>query len=183
MRQEYLLTASDVVVDLGGYQGQWASDIHARYRCPVHVFEPVPMFADAIEYRFAANDLVNVHRLAAGDHDGFLDISVAKDASSVYVGDGETMRIEIRDFCTWCQQNGIEEIGLLKINIEGGEYDLLEHLLATGFITKVRFVQVQFHDFVPNAETRMERIKAQLAATHGLDYFYKFIWEGWTRKA
>jgi FkbM family methyltransferase len=171
-----------MVIDLGGYQGQWASDIHARYRCPVHVFEPVPVFADVIENRFSANGLVKVHRLAAGSHDGFLDISVAADASSLHVGGGEPLRVEICDFCAWCKKNGVEEISLLKINIEGGEYQLLEHLIATDFIAKVRFVQVQFHDFVPDAEARMERIKSQLALTHGLDYFYRFVWEGWTRK-
>lgn len=182
LRQEYPLTASDVVFDLGGYQGQWASDIHSRYSCIVHVFEPVPMFAHAIENRFAANDLVKVHRIAAGSYDGFLKISVADDASSVYVGDGNSLQIEIRDFCVWCQMNDVKEIGLLKINIEGGEYDLLEHLIATGFISRVRFIQVQFHDFVHDADSRMHKIQSELAKTHHLTYQYTYVWENWCRK-
>jgi len=54
--------------------------------------------------------------------------------------------------------------------------------MGSPVIAKVRFVQVQFHDFVPDSEARMDRIKEQLEATHRLDYFYKFVWESWTRK-
>jgi hypothetical protein len=50
---EYALDEHSLVLDLGGYEGQWTSDIVARYGCRVHVFEPVPEFAAAIAKRFA----------------------------------------------------------------------------------------------------------------------------------
>jgi hypothetical protein len=40
---EYDLNADSVCIDIGGYEGQWASDIFGRYGCTIHVFEPVPL--------------------------------------------------------------------------------------------------------------------------------------------
>lgn len=74
------------------------------------------------------------------------------------------------------------EIALMKINIEGGEYELLEHMLDTGLVSRVCNFQVQFHDFVPDAYPRMLAIQERLRATHELTYYFPFIWENWKRK-
>lgn len=71
-----------------------------------------------------------------------------------------------------------EQVDLGKINIEGAEYELLEHLSSTG-----RDVQVQFHDFVPLAAERMARIQSGLGRTHRPTYQYRFVWENWRRSA
>ena len=34
-------------------------------------------------------------------------------------------------------ENGIHKIRLMKFNIEGGEYELLEHFIETGFIRNI----------------------------------------------
>lgn len=39
----------------------------------------------------------------------------------------------------------IDDIGLMKINIEGGEYELLERMIELGIINKVKDIQIQFH--------------------------------------
>ena len=70
----------------------------------------------------------------------------------------------------------------MKINIEGGEYDLLEHFLESGFIKNINNIQIQFHDFIPNAEERMKKIQYELEKTHSLTYQYPFVWENWQRK-
>ena len=67
----------------------------------------------------------------------------------------------------------------MKINIEGGEYELLEYLLDTGLATQIINYQVQFHDFVPDAEARMTAIRERLSQTHTLTYQYEFVWGNW----
>ncbi|TMA87233.1 MAG: FkbM family methyltransferase, partial [Deltaproteobacteria bacterium] len=76
---------------------------------------------------------------------------------------------------------GIETIALMKINIEGGEYDLLDHLIETGFVSRIDNIQVQFHDFVAEAESRMVRIQERLSQTHAITYQYPFVWENWRK--
>jgi hypothetical protein len=75
----------------------------------------------------------------------------------------------------------IAEVALMKLNIEGAEYDLLEHMIANGTISQVRAIQVQFHLAVPNAERRMEAIQSRLERTHRLTFQYRFVWENWER--
>ena len=181
LRQEYEIAPGEVVVDLGGYQGQWASDIYARYRPRMFVFEPVPQFADNIRRRFRSNPDIEVVEAAVAAADGRMQIGVLGDASSSFAEREDMVDVAVLDFVTWWRGAGFDEIALLKINIEGGEYELLEHLVATGAVRKVRNVQVQFHHFVDDAEQRMLAIQEKLAATHERTYGFKWIWENWRR--
>src|SRR6478609_5702767 len=49
------LNDKSIVFDLGGYEGQWTSDIYSRYNCHVYVFEPVREFYEIIKNRFKNN--------------------------------------------------------------------------------------------------------------------------------
>ncbi|MFZ2803659.1 MAG: FkbM family methyltransferase [Patescibacteria group bacterium] len=181
LRLAYPLTAQDIVVDVGGYKGQWCSDIYAMYRCVVHVFEPVPEFAEFITRRFAANPEIHVYAKALGDTDGTATITLLDDGTSLYRAGGQSIPIETIAATDFFTKNGITEIALMKINIEGGEYPLLEHLVSTGFIAHIRDVQVQFHDIDATSKARMKKIQETLSKTHHPTYQYEFIWENWQR--
>ena len=72
----------------------------------------------------------------------------------------------------------------MKINIEGGEYDLLEALLSGDAIKLIKNIQVQFHDFLINdAKEKMTKLQEKLALTHDLTYQYEFVWENWKVKS
>jgi hypothetical protein len=59
-RFDYPLDSRSLVLDVGGYEGQWASDVYARYRCRIMVFEPVARFAHDIAERFRHNTDITV---------------------------------------------------------------------------------------------------------------------------
>lgn len=46
-------------------------------------------------------------------------------------------------------------------------------------IKNIGNLQIQFHNFVDNAEEKREVIRKQLSLTHELTYDYYFIWENW----
>src|SRR5258708_7901812 len=54
------LNEGSIVFDLGGYKGQWASDIYARYNCAVYIFEPYSIYANNIRDRFAKNNKIHL---------------------------------------------------------------------------------------------------------------------------
>ena len=181
LRLDYDLSADSTVLDVGGYEGQWTSDIVAMYGCRVHVFEPIPEFAARIERRFARNPLVTVHPVGLSARDGAAVASVAGDASShLRSGDG-SVEIQLRAAKAMIDELGIEQMDLVKINIEGAEYDLLEHIVAVGLISRIRDLQVQFHTFVPDPVARMQAARRSLQATHHPTYQYDFLWENWRR--
>ena len=66
LRFDYDLGPDSFVLDLGGYEGQWASDIYSRYRCRIVVFEPVSAYADSIRKRFRLNDNIETFEFGLG---------------------------------------------------------------------------------------------------------------------
>lgn len=182
LRQQYDLDATSLVIDAGGYRGQWTSDIVARYRCKVIVFEPIPAFADRIRERFRGNPNVVVETAGLAATDGQASIAVDADASSACRDGGRRETITLVAIDRYLREQKIAHVDLIKINIEGGEYDLLEHVLASGMIGTFRDLQIQFHDFVPQAAERMKAIQDKLTQTHRLTYQYPFIWENWRRR-
>jgi FkbM family methyltransferase len=177
LRFEYDLDQGSLVWDVGGFRGDWAAEIAARYRSRIEVFEPVVGFAEEIRHRFARNEAVTVHAYGLAGRSRRELIALSADSSSVMRAGDQTEAIELIDIAG--QINGVPAIDLMKINIEGGEYELLDRLLETGEITRVHRLQVQFHDLVPDAEARMDGIRARLAETHTCVWRFPWVWESW----
>jgi FkbM family methyltransferase len=181
LRYDYDLTPDSLVLDLGGYEGQWASDLYARRRCRIEVFEPVTKFAAAIAERFRHNPDIRVHTLALGGSTRTETLSIAGASSSAYKSKTATEDVRFVDVAQWFEEQRIGDVRLMKINIEGGEYELLERMLQCGLTARVADLQIQFHNFTPDAAERMEAIQRGLAATHRPTYQYRFVWENWRR--
>jgi FkbM family methyltransferase len=181
LRQTYDLTESSIVLDLGGYRGQWASDIFARYQCNIVVFEPVAEFAAGIANRFRHNSRIVIHQVGLGGRTRSETIHVSADGSSTIRQAGKEERIQIVDVVEWFTANAIEDVALMKINIEGGEYELLDRMIEAELIGRVCDLQIQFHDVTPDARARMKKIQSHLRQTHRPTYSYEFVWENWSR--
>ena len=180
-RYNFDLSSQSLVLDLGGYKGQWTSDIYSMYCCKILIFEPVFSYFEKIRDRFYYNPNIDVYCLALGKNKKQETIWVCDDGSSVY-STSETHKetIQFEDVQDFLNLKKIFWIDLIKINIEGGEYELLRRLIETGFIKNIKQIHVQFHDFVPNAEMQMQQICKDLEITHKRILQYKFVWENWT---
>jgi FkbM family methyltransferase len=179
LRYKYNLNENSIVVDLGGYQGQWASDIFSRYQSYIYIFEPVKSFYTYIEQRFKLNNKINVYNYGIGNSNRKESFSVSGDSSSLYSDSKNHETVNIIDFVSFLNVNSIKYIDLIKINIEGGEYEVLEALINSGYVVNIKNLQIQFHNVFPNAEERMLKIQNQLSKTHKLTYQYVFVWENW----
>lgn len=134
-----------------------------------------------IKETFKDNSKVAVYYFGLGGADRKEKISVDENASSIYKSDGAHEEIAIANIMEWLKQHEVVEVGLMKINIEGGEFELLEKLIEHNALNLFRNIQVQFHNFAPNADTRMSEIHKQLSKTHRSTYSYPYIWENWER--
>lgn len=183
-RFDYDLNENSIVIDLGGYQGQWASDLFGRYQCRIFIFEPVTTFADQIDIRFRNNNKINVYPYGLGGDSRSEEVYLAADGTSLFGDAGNKEKIQIIDVKDWLNENiaGQANIDLIKINIEGGEYELLDRLIETGLIAAIENIQVQFHDVSPTSLAHMNAIQTELHKTHEPTYQYKFVWENWKRR-
>ena len=127
------------------------------------------------------NPDIMVYNYALGARSGEIQVYLSDDATSSFKDSGEVLTASVVAFNSWIEEHKIHEVALLKINIEGAEYDLLDHLIATGAIKKIRNIQVQFHDFVPDSTLRVHQIQHGLQKYHKLTYKYPFIWENWEK--
>lgn len=181
LRIDYPLKSGSVVYDVGGYIGAWAEEIYKKYHCNVEIFEPVKQFVDIIEQTFASNPKIHVHTFGLSDTNRKTSITHEGPSSSTHKTSGQNEIIELKRAGDFIKAHH-KIIDLMKINIEGDEYELLEHLIKSGDIKKISDIQVQFHDFVLDAEERSQNLRKKLAKTHYLTYFYPWVWENWRLK-
>lgn len=171
------------VLDVGGYNGDFAAEIFKRYKANVFIVEPVVEFADKIEKRFSSNPFIRVFKLGLADSDGVFDFFVDGDSSTaVRENGGARTKVIFRDVKKFLDELNIDNWDLMKINIEGSEYDLLNRLINTGRIQQFHFLLVQFHLFVPGAKQKYWTLTKHLSHTHKLCWRYPFIWELWERR-
>jgi len=176
------LLPGQTVLDIGGYVGDWAETMTARYAVTVHTFEPHPRFASMIRDRFADRTDVIPHDFAIGSTNAELILSDDENASSAFVTDGPTATGHVRDVVSVFEELALGQIAAAKMNIEGGEYDLLPALIDAGLIAKFDRLTVQFHKFSEGDRTRRDDIRKALAQTHHCVWCYPFIWEEWHLK-
>ena len=184
LRLNYPLSEDSVVFDLGGYKGDFAAKMVDLYDCNVYVFEPLPIFHNACIERFSENGRVRCFNYGLSKENGFLNITVDDDASSfsVHSHNNASIEAQIRSVAEFIANNDINTIDLMKINIEGGEFDVIPALIESGDISKIKYLQVQFHNFIENSAEKRQEIRNALMKTHNEMWNYEFVWESWELK-
>lgn len=174
------LNQESVVVDVGGFTGVWAEKIIQKYDPTFFILEPVKSFQNVLDTKFSNNPKVKILKHGLGIPGNF-QISLSGDASSIFdiANGGAAETISIVNFDDFILKNGIESIDLLQINIEGAEYDLLNQILASSFLTNIKKIQVQFHLNVGNAIEKRDLIRTRLRSTHHNTLNFPFVWETW----
>ena len=183
------LCQADLVIDAGGYKGEWTAGMLTRYGCRCELFEPVPAFAEDCRTLYLFNDRVRVHQAALGGSNRTTTFSLADNGTSEFRGaaDSDSFSAEVRGISDLLSaldtagdlSPGAGAVGVLKLNIEGGEYEVLENLLETGAIDRMRCLLIQFHRQPQGWEARYQRIVDGLRKTHEPIWRYPMVWEKW----
>lgn len=159
LRYAYDLYPEDAVLDIGSYKREWGNEIVARYGCHVEYF-------DALDNR------------AAWTHDGFIEMGGAYLYTSAFAKE-KPYKYACLDIATFLQK----EIALVKINIEGGEYELLNYIIEKGLMNNVIDLQAQFHLIEGrDCENMYSDLAKRLKKTHELSWRWPFCWESWKRR-
>ena len=178
------LTSSSIVFDLGGYLGEFTAAIIEMYNCKVYIFEPHPEYFSKCAERFSAYENVMVLNYGLADKNCELLLSNRSDGSS-FINPNHSqkdgIKCDIRDFSSVLNGLDITSIDLMKINIEGGEFPLMEHIISSGKQAIIKQYQIQFHNFIENAVDRRIQISRALSETHVRTWCYTFVWENWRK--
>lgn len=180
-RYNYNLNQRSIVVDAGGYKGDFAFEIHRLYNSYIHIFEPVPEYFNILLERFVKFPKIKVYPYALGKIDRQIHMSISNDGSSLYKSNGSPVHIQEVSTSKKFDEIGLRNVDLFKINVEGSEYDILEDLDNANWIKRIKDIQIQFHDFVENPDAKLIESHTILKKTHMPTYAFKFVWENWTK--
>lgn len=171
----YPLTSKNTVVDVGGYLGVFSDRIINKYNPNVFIYEPIKSFYKILKNKYLRNKNVYVFNYGLSNTNSAKKIYLLADGSSLVKKGEKSTKIKLADVKNIFRN--LKRVDLMSINIEGAEYDVLERLINTGLIKKVKFLQVQFHSFVPDASDRRQKIIEDILKTHKNRYSYPFVWE------
>jgi len=174
-RYEYDLDHNSIVFDLGFYEGTFSKNMYQKYGCQIYSFEPIKAFCDLA----ASMPYIKLYNYGVGGYSRHQKISLQKDASSIFLESDISEIVLIKSIDEVLSDLNVNHIDLIKINIEGCEFELLERILSLNIQNQMRNIQVQFHKNVDNSKLRRSKIRKKLQATHKLTYDFPFLWENW----
>jgi FkbM family methyltransferase len=184
------LRPSAVVLDVGAYEGSWSKrllnreQLHDRMDVRIHAFEPEPTAIERCRQTIADESRIELHSFGLAGRRRNEQLTVGGPGSSIYADPRpgrrfESVEIELRDVAQVLDAMDVDRIDLIKVNIEGGEYELLDRLHETGWLRRIETVIVQFHEFAPDAYRARRRNRRHLAETHRCTWNYPWVYERW----
>lgn len=167
-------------IDLGANIGEF-SEIMAAKAKRVIAFEPDPWAYDTLCQRIKPLSNIEAINAAVGTSDGEItlyrhenfdnDPTLRSQSSSIFLSKTEITakgahNVELIDFLRFLRElDG--NIGVLKIDIEGAEVDLLEALMqAPDLLKRIHYIFVETHEYcIPEQKDRVEALQLLAAQT------------------
>ncbi len=142
-----------LIIDGGANVGKYAREVLRH--CPgvtLHCFEPVEETFRELEKNLQGEPHVYLHRKGLWREDGPREIVLYPSHTHASLFRLEhvpyeqigTMTVEMVRGDRFVEENGIERIDLLKLDLEGAEYDALEGFRETLRKGKIRMVQFEY---------------------------------------
>ena len=169
------------VIDFGGFRGDWTAAILDRYNVRCIVVEPVPQFANHISERFSDRTNVQILPFVVGRSEGAQELYLDGEATGSSAS-GSPIIVNQQPISRLVSRIDRDTVGVASINIEGGEYELLEVLMESGEIVRFNTLLIQFHQVKGYSPERYLKIQLGLAASHNLSWDYPYIWQRWDKK-
>ncbi len=180
---KFELNDNPVIFDVGGFRGDWTEIALKKFKNPViYVFEPIEEYYEIIKSRFENNKRVKICNFGLSDKERKEIICVDQDSSSIYKKSNKNTEIKLKSIKDFIFEEQIFNVDLIKINIEGEEYRLLEELTKNPEIAIFKNLLIQFHSFIENAKERKKAITANLSTFYDQIFNYEMIFEGWKMK-
>ena len=178
-----MLKPDDLVLDCGANVGE-ITDVLAKTGARVHAFEPDPFCFEKLTKRFERAGNVTLHNVAVGTTDGVIQLMRAENfdenprgasVKSTVISGGrkidEVDTIEVKllnlpDFIAEKTKEGAE-IAFLKMDIEGAELELLEHMRTLGLFEVIRLTVAETHEHkFKELRPRFKKLRADVSAQY-----------------
>lgn len=145
------------------------------------LYEPIPAFFSVCENKFKNKENIIVYQKAvSADGRNFqmqIDGLRSREEPSIFFESTAIESISIQDIF-----DSVMEIELVKMNIEGMEYECIEQLIRSNSLVKARYLLIQFHNFEKNSQNRRDLLRQQIEKDFNNVYTFEWMSELWIRK-
>ena len=149
------LTADSVVLDIGANYGEVEKNLSA-IGCKVYAFEPHPVFFAMLQENYGDNDNIVLSNEAVWKRDEKRKFFFKRSASAL--NGGATLMSEKTNITNLNLNVDVEcvdisrvihsidgDIQVLKMDVEGAEYEILERILETESYKKIKSIYFEDH--------------------------------------
>ena len=174
------LKSDSIVFDVGSYIGEYSRIINDKYKSKCYGFEPVKeLYQKSLVNE---NDDIKFFNFGLGSTNEFIEITNLDNGSSFLLDGSNKELCEMRNITDVINELDIENIDLMKLNVEGGEFDILENMIESNILDIVDNFLIQFHYYGNHPVFRRHKIIEKLSETHEKIFYYPFVWEYWKKK-
>ncbi|MCS7052923.1 MAG: FkbM family methyltransferase [Ignavibacterium sp.] len=151
---------SFIVFDIGANVGEYSSEILQLFsKCYIYAFEPNPKSFILLSKKFNHLNNVMLYNLGLGsiktttklydykEEEGSTHASIYKSMFESFYGNKETIsyEIEIITLDDFLEKENIQSVDLLKIDIEGGELEVLKGAKKSINENRIKIIQFEFN--------------------------------------
>lgn len=174
------LKSNGLVLDFGGYVGDFTSKLlKLNPNMSFLIFEPVPHFFKKCKNRFSKNQNVSVLPYGVTSNGRRIDLTI--DGPRTRTNELDKNLIFASKPITEILA-GLDQVELMKMNIEGLEYECLFSIIQSDSIKKVNYLLVQFHNFRIEDQNNYLEITQLISEDFIRVFSYKWKWELWQKK-
>lgn len=155
------LSEDSVVVDLGASQGAFSTQLKKKVNCFLHQVEANPelykklqVMDKTISYNLAISNSDSEVAFYVADHPSSSSLRSEKKSNFSH-----EISIQCRSLITFVKENKIQNIDLLKIDVEGAEIDILMSIDKM-LMDKISQISVEFHEKQFDTLKEISRINA-----------------------
>lgn len=177
------LSSDSVVYSVGiGEDASFDLSLIARYGCTVHAFDPTPRSKDwvgrhCVDFRFRFFDY------ALAGRDGQLRLFQPKNTEHVSASLNKSSHTSDIFFDAPCyrlmtvmSQLGHSHIDVLKMDVEGAEYEIISDLIQTQAIDVIGQLLIEFHHWMPGIDKERTRDAVRDLERQGLKAAWVSDW-------
>jgi FkbM family methyltransferase len=180
------LDAGTVIASFGlGEDVTFELAVAERFGCRIAGFDPTPRALDHV--RSAAGRAIEAHAIALSDRDGTVRMARpprdAADQVSASAAADYARNAACEAFDAPCVRlrsaramHGLARLDVLKLDIEGSEYAVVEQALEDGSLAGVTQLLIEFHHFLPGLSAGQTRAAVRALGSAG----FRIGWIGRT---
>lgn len=184
LRYAYQLKPESKIFDVGAFKGEFSKEMLRKFGSNIWAFEPHPEFCKQLNENFRGESRVRVLNYGLGSRTEYLRLSNDSNSSSFVAKEKKNQSYvsgRVLDIAEFLHDSNLGDIDLIKLNVEGMEFDIVSRLIDSGLIAKFRYLQIQWHPLSKSAAAERNALVDELRKTHSLDWKYDWVWESWSR--